>query len=105
MLALIDSLKVKPPIDEIVKEFLVKYRGTEEDEEGQESFKEFPMEQFKGKLALHHLEPVPVEREALLEQHLKENRRKEIREIRQPTKTREKAFKERGEGEGEVAAE
>jgi len=81
MIALIDSFKVKPTIDktDIVKEFRVKYRGTEEDEEYEykEDYEEFPMEQFKGKLIMHNLEAVPIEKEALLEQHIKSKPLKE----------------------------
>ena len=106
MEALINSFKIKPEIDTIVKEFRVRYRGSEEDEEHQEDFREFPMEQFRGKLILHHLEPVIVEREAILEEHLRENRRKKEREQQEEKREREEEEKrERQEERGEEEEE
>ena len=70
MTSLLETFKVKPLIDEVVKEFRVRYRGSDEEEE-EVQFKEFPMEQFKGNLILHHLEPVLIEKDAILEKHIK----------------------------------
>jgi len=107
MNALLESLKVKPNIENIVKEFRVRFRGEEEEIEVGQTLKEFPMETFKGKLISHHLEPVNIEREAILEEHLKESRleKKKYEEREREKEEAEAEEEEEGKREKEEVIE